>query len=168
VGPPGCSRTRACASGAQSSNGPDKPVSFRQVCVGRFHRSTARVAVSQCRYRFGFPRNTQYVPRKSRKRRQANHRSDAQRQSLVTLHSHRRRACRSTYARHISIGSIPSTRCPAWQESSSRGRLALAVDHHPSLAQLPSPYRDLGATYFDERERGAVRRRLVNRLQRLG
>ena len=32
----------------------------------------------------------------------------------------------------------------------------------------PAPYHDLGGTYFDERERDAVRRRLVGRLQRLG
>jgi transposase len=29
-------------------------------------------------------------------------------------------------------------------------------------------YRELGADYFDERERNAVERRLVGRLQRLG
>ncbi len=30
------------------------------------------------------------------------------------------------------------------------------------------PYRDLGVTYFDERDRQAVERRLVKRLQSLG
>lgn len=30
------------------------------------------------------------------------------------------------------------------------------------------PYHDLGATYFDERDRQAVERRLVRRLEQLG
>jgi transposase len=46
------------------------------------------------------------------------------------------------------------------------GHSLLIIIHH--LLSCPAPYHDLGATYFDERERGAVRRRLVDRLQRLG
>ncbi len=30
------------------------------------------------------------------------------------------------------------------------------------------PYQDLGSTYFDERDRQAVERRLVRRLEQLG
>jgi hypothetical protein len=31
-----------------------------------------------------------------------------------------------------------------------------------------APYRDLGANFFDERDRDVVQRRLVRRLERLG
>ena len=36
------------------------------------------------------------------------------------------------------------------------------------LLQRREPYQDLGSNYFDERERGAVARQSVRRLERLG
>ena len=42
----------------------------------------------------------------------------------------------------------------------------LVIGYH--LLIRHEPYRELGANYFDERERPAVERRLVQRLQRLG
>jgi hypothetical protein len=37
-----------------------------------------------------------------------------------------------------------------------------------SIATKREPYRELGGTYFDERERQRVEQRLVHRLERLG
>jgi len=54
-----------------------------------------------------------------------------------------------------------------------KGRAVLAVGHSVLVAlyhMLPrhEPYRDLGADYFDGRQRDQVQRRLVHRLERLG
>jgi len=38
----------------------------------------------------------------------------------------------------------------------------------PYILTRHEPYHDLGVTYFDERDRQAVERRLVKRLQALG
>jgi transposase len=42
----------------------------------------------------------------------------------------------------------------------------LVIAYH--VLRRHEPYRDLGANYFDERDREAVQRRLVRRLERLG
>ena len=54
-----------------------------------------------------------------------------------------------------------------------RKRAAVAVGHTIlviayALLRRPGPYRDLGPTYFDERDRQAVERRCVRRLEALG
>ena len=54
-----------------------------------------------------------------------------------------------------------------------KGRAVLAVGHSVLVALYHmltrhEPYRDLGADYFDDRQRDQVQRRLVRRLERLG
>ncbi len=45
-------------------------------------------------------------------------------------------------------------------------RRILIIAYH--ILQEQTPYHDLGATYFDQRDRAAVERRLVRRLEALG
>jgi transposase len=54
-----------------------------------------------------------------------------------------------------------------------KGRAILAVGHSVLVAfyhmlTRHEPYQDLGADYFDHRQRDQVQRRLVHRLERLG
>jgi transposase len=54
-----------------------------------------------------------------------------------------------------------------------KGRAVLAVGHSVLVAfyhmlTRHEPYRELGADYFDDRQRDHVQRRLVHRLERLG
>ena len=54
-----------------------------------------------------------------------------------------------------------------------KGRAILAVGHSVLVAfyhmlTRHEPYHDLGADYFDDRQRDQVQRRLVHRLERLG
>jgi len=54
-----------------------------------------------------------------------------------------------------------------------KGRAVLAVGHAVLVALYHmltrhEPYRDLGADYFDDRQRDQLQRRLVHRLERLG
>jgi transposase len=54
-----------------------------------------------------------------------------------------------------------------------KGRAVLAVGHSVLVAfyhmlTRHQPYRELGADYFDGRQRDHVQRRLVHRLERLG
>jgi transposase len=54
-----------------------------------------------------------------------------------------------------------------------KGRAVLAVGHSVRVAfyhmlTRHEPYRELGADYFDDRQRDQVQRRLVHRLERLG
>ncbi len=44
----------------------------------------------------------------------------------------------------------------------------LAINVTRKTLTKHEPYHDLGVTYFDERDRQAVERRLVKRLQNLG
>ena len=46
------------------------------------------------------------------------------------------------------------------------GHTILVIVYH--LLTTGTVYQDLGSTYFDERDRQAVERRLVRRLERLG
>jgi len=46
------------------------------------------------------------------------------------------------------------------------GHSILVIAYHPLTRK--QPYADLGANYFDERDRQAVTKRRLNRLQRLG
>jgi hypothetical protein len=46
------------------------------------------------------------------------------------------------------------------------GHSILVIAYH--LLTRKQPYSDLGANYFDERDRQAVTKRCLNRLQRLG
>ncbi len=59
---------------------------------------------------------------------------------------------------------------PAQLPSSCRSALVahsiLVIVYH--ILTRHEPYHDLGVTYFDERDRQAVERRLVKRLQALG
>jgi hypothetical protein len=46
------------------------------------------------------------------------------------------------------------------------GHAILVIIYH--ILSHKEPYQDLGANYFDERDRQAVQRRLVRRLEQLG
>lgn len=46
------------------------------------------------------------------------------------------------------------------------GHTFLVIMYH--LIKEETAYQDLGATYFDERDRAAVERRLIRRLEQLG
>ncbi len=46
------------------------------------------------------------------------------------------------------------------------GHAILGIIYH--VLARKEPYQDLGANYFDERDRQAVQRRLVRRLEQLG
>jgi hypothetical protein len=46
------------------------------------------------------------------------------------------------------------------------GHSILVSAYH--ILSTHTPYADLGSTYFDERERTSVERRLIRRLQKLG
>jgi transposase len=46
------------------------------------------------------------------------------------------------------------------------GHAILVIIYH--VLSRRDPYQDLGANYFDERDRQAVQRRLVRRLEQLG
>ena len=46
------------------------------------------------------------------------------------------------------------------------GHALLVTAYH--MLTRKEPYRDLGANYFDERDRTAVERRTIRRLERLG
>ena len=64
-------------------------------------------------------------------------------------------------------------RIAARRGKGGKGRAVLAVGHSVlvSLSYLLTrhePYHDLGAEYFDDRQRDHVQRRLVHRLERLG
>ena len=61
----------------------------------------------------------------------------------------------------------------AWRRRRGKQKAAVAVGHTHPGHRLPSAhpgtdYEDLGGNYFDERDRHAVKRRLVRRLEDLG
>jgi len=76
------------------------------------------------------------------------------------------------------MGSASSTtavraRCVSSSPTRGANRAAVAVGHSQlvivyHVLRDDQPFEDLGANYFDERDREQVRRRLTRRLQALG
>ena len=55
---------------------------------------------------------------------------------------------------------------PLWPRKVALGHTILVIIYH--ILTRCEPYRELGPTHFDERDRHRVEQRLVHRLQRLG
>jgi hypothetical protein len=69
-----------------------------------------------------------------------------------------------------SVRSVPHTRLPSGQEESCCGRWPyhIVVIAYHLLLLRSCGYEELGGDYFDKRDRQAVERRLVRRLEGLG
>ena len=103
-----------------------------------------------------------------RERGQAPERQDAQGQPLAALDADRSRPGGGTQQGNLSGGAVPPAR-----RTRGTKRAAVAVGHTIlviayRLLSEGDVYRDLGDRYFDERDRHAVERRLVARLEGLG
>jgi len=66
---------------------------------------------------------------------------------------------------------FPQVKGAAHEMDSRQQRMHNGVQHVVAQSDILTrhePYHDLGVTYFDERDRQAIERRLVRRLQALG
>jgi hypothetical protein len=93
------------------------------------------------------------------------------RQRLGAAYAGRGRQRRQPHEGDLSGGPISPHRRIAARRG--KGQSVLAVGHSVLVAfyhmlTRHEPYRDLGADYFDDRQRDQVQRRLVHRLERLG
>jgi len=64
------------------------------------------------------------------------------------------------------VGDALPAQLPSSCQSALVAHSILVIVYH--ILTWHEPYHDLGVTYFDERDRQAVERRLVKRLQALG